>query len=122
MALQSSDFNRVHDCAVNGHGPIITLEIPFRRAEGKWYRIQLVSKAEDADSATDDNKDSETSGKWGCRFLDVGGYGWVHAADLRKIRSDFLELPFQVGNSSFLRFPDVMYRVTLVVANLGCVD
>ena len=98
MALETSDFNRVHDCAVNGHGPIITLEIPFRRAEGKWYRIQLVSKAEE--NLEDDNEKGGSSSKWCCRFLDVGGYGWVEAADLRKIRSDFLELPFQVGSFS----------------------
>jgi len=63
------------------------------RSEGKWYRIQLVSKAEDNEE--DDNGKGGSSSKWCCRFLDVGGYGWVEAADLRKIRSDFLELPFQ---------------------------
>lgn len=64
------------------------------RSDGKWYRIQLVSKA--ADDVTDDEKsDEKRSGKWCCRFLDVGGYGWVEPKDLRKIRSDFLELPFQ---------------------------
>ena len=54
-----------------------------------------MSKAEDNEE--DDNGKGGSSSKWCCRFLDVGGYGWVEAADLRKIRSDFLELPFQVG-------------------------
>ena len=56
-----------------------------------------MSKAEDNEE--DDNGKSGSS-KWCCRFLDVGGYGWVEPADLRKIRSDFLELPFQVGSHS----------------------
>ena len=60
-----------------------------------------MSQVDDADNATDDDKEGKNSSKWCCRFLDVGGYGWVEAADLRKIRSDFLELPFQVGNALF---------------------
>jgi hypothetical protein len=30
------------------------------------------------------------------KFTDYGGYSTVEARDLRKIRSDFLKLPFQV--------------------------
>ena len=30
------------------------------------------------------------------KFLDYGGYSTVEAKELRKIRTDFLKLPFQV--------------------------
>ena len=60
------------------------------QAEGKWYRIQLLSSETEEKSGEED--------RWGCRFVDVGGYGWVKPSDLRKIRSDFLQLPFQVGD------------------------
>jgi len=101
-------MNHVYDGANNGkqHGDCSLSEAELQealvcvcRSDGKWYRIQLVSKAEDADDASatdgDDKKSEKRSGKWCCRFLDVGGYGWVEPKDLRKIRSDFLELPFQ---------------------------
>lgn len=69
-----------------GQPPEIGL-VCVAKYEGKWYRVHVVTF--DCSNNTCDVK-----------FLDVGGYAAVSVADLRKIRSDFLTLPFQVRDTS----------------------
>lgn len=47
-----------------------------------WYRVQIISHNPHTDSVL-------------VKYLDYGGYGSVHAKDLRQIRHDFMTVPFQ---------------------------
>jgi A-kinase anchor protein 1 len=51
-------------------------------SDNKWYRVQIVSYDAVSDSCD-------------VKYLDYGGYSTIEAKDLRKIRTDFLKLPFQ---------------------------
>jgi hypothetical protein len=66
------------------------------RSDGHWYRAQIALIVHPAETAAERTTEEEKT-KYQVRFVDEGGYGWVILSDLRKIRSDFLQLPFQVS-------------------------
>lgn len=62
--------------------PIQVSSICVAPAVGAWYRAQVVSVDEEADTCD-------------IKFVDYGGYSTVNSSVLRQIRGDFMTLPFQ---------------------------
>ena len=66
---------------------------------GGWFRAQFVqmldSGAEHGDAGADGNLATSTASIAWIRWVDYGGYSQVAVKDMRQIRSDFLNLPFQ---------------------------
>ncbi len=58
------------------------------RSGDTWYRVQVVDAV--------GTEDAEGRLGFTVLYLDSGGYDWLAADELRKIRADFLLLPFQV--------------------------
>jgi len=62
--------------------PIATGSLLAVRSGEKWYRCQVVTYNEENDSCE-------------VKFVDHGGYTTVQVSELRPLRSDFVQLPFQ---------------------------
>jgi len=62
--------------------PIATGSLLAVYTDEKWYRCQVVSYNEDKDVCE-------------VKFVDHGGYTTVPVVELRQLRSDFVQLPFQ---------------------------
>lgn len=69
-------------CPLLAYSDIVVDLVCVALADERWYRVQVVSF-------------DESSHFCYVKFVDYGGYATLPLTDLRKIRSDFLKLPFQ---------------------------